>query len=96
MMPLLWTTLLLTCSNVFMTFAWYAHLRNLTGRPWYIATAERSAAMAAVACDRRGPAEAGHYRCATKVTLQSGNARNRPFQSAICNLQLIVQPLHGH
>ena len=37
MMPLLITTLLLTCSNVFMTFAWYAHLRNLTGRPWYVA-----------------------------------------------------------
>jgi uncharacterized protein (DUF486 family) len=37
MMPLLWTTLLLTCANVFMTFAWYAHLRNLSGKPWYIA-----------------------------------------------------------
>ena len=31
------TTLLLACSNVFMTFAWYAHLRNLSGRPWYVA-----------------------------------------------------------
>ena len=31
------TIVLLTCSNVFMTFAWYAHLRNLSGRPWYIA-----------------------------------------------------------
>ena len=31
------TTLLLICSNVFMTFAWYAHLRNLSGRPWYVA-----------------------------------------------------------
>jgi len=31
------TTLLLTASNVFMTFAWYAHLRNLSGRPWYVA-----------------------------------------------------------
>ena len=29
--------LLLVCSNVFMTFAWYAHLRNLAGRPWWIA-----------------------------------------------------------
>ena len=29
--------LLLVCSNVFMTFAWYAHLRNLADRPWYIA-----------------------------------------------------------
>jgi len=24
-------------SNVFMTFAWYAHLRNLSERPWYMA-----------------------------------------------------------
>ena len=31
------TTLLLTASNVFMTFAWYAHLKNLSNRPWYIA-----------------------------------------------------------
>jgi uncharacterized protein (DUF486 family) len=31
------TIVLLTFSNVFMTFAWYAHLRNLSGRPWYIA-----------------------------------------------------------
>jgi hypothetical protein len=31
------TSALLICSNVFMTFAWYAHLRNLSGRPWYVA-----------------------------------------------------------
>ena len=31
------TILLLAASNVFMTFAWYAHLKNLAGRPWYIA-----------------------------------------------------------
>ncbi len=31
------TTALLALSNVFMTFAWYAHLKNLAGRPWYIA-----------------------------------------------------------
>jgi uncharacterized protein (DUF486 family) len=31
------TIVLLVCSNVFMTFAWYAHLRNLSSRPWYIA-----------------------------------------------------------
>jgi uncharacterized protein (DUF486 family) len=31
------TTGLLALSNVFMTFAWYAHLKNLSGRPWYIA-----------------------------------------------------------
>jgi len=29
--------LLLVCSNVFMTFAWYGHLKNLADRPWYIA-----------------------------------------------------------
>jgi uncharacterized protein (DUF486 family) len=31
------TVLLLSASNVFMTFAWYAHLRNLSAKPWYIA-----------------------------------------------------------
>ena len=31
------TALLLAASNVFMTFAWYAHLKNLSERPWYIA-----------------------------------------------------------
>ena len=33
------TVLLLACSNVFMTFAWYAHLRNLRTRPLLIAIA---------------------------------------------------------
>jgi uncharacterized protein len=28
---------LLILSNVFMTFAWYAHLKNLAERPWWIA-----------------------------------------------------------
>ena len=31
------TAALLLVSNVFMTFAWYAHLRNLSNRPWVIA-----------------------------------------------------------
>ncbi len=31
------TALLLLASNVFMTFAWYAHLRNLHDRRWYVA-----------------------------------------------------------
>jgi uncharacterized protein (DUF486 family) len=35
--PLLLTTLLLIGSNVFMTFAWYGHLKNLSHSPWYIA-----------------------------------------------------------
>jgi len=34
---ILQSTLLLIASNVFMTFAWYAHLRNLGHRPWIIA-----------------------------------------------------------
>ena len=31
------TAVLLIMSNVFMTFAWYGHLKNLGGRAWYIA-----------------------------------------------------------
>ena len=31
------TALLLVGSNVFMTFAWYAHLKNLNDQKWYIA-----------------------------------------------------------
>lgn len=31
------TALLLAASNVFMTFAWYAHLKDLSAKPWYIA-----------------------------------------------------------
>ncbi len=31
------TIILLFCSNVFMTFAWYAHLKNLSHKPWLIA-----------------------------------------------------------
>jgi uncharacterized protein (DUF486 family) len=33
------TVLLLVCSNIFMTFAWYAHLRDLSAKPWFIAVA---------------------------------------------------------
>ena len=31
------TTLLLVASNLFMTFAWYGHLKNLNHRAWYVA-----------------------------------------------------------
>jgi uncharacterized protein (DUF486 family) len=31
------TALLLVVSNVFMTFAWYAHLRDLRAKPWIVA-----------------------------------------------------------
>ena len=37
MRPYLLTILLLCCSNVFMTFAWYAHLRDLPHRSWVLA-----------------------------------------------------------
>ena len=35
--PLLKTSLLLICSNLFMTFAWYSHLKNMSDKPWFIA-----------------------------------------------------------
>ena len=31
------TALLLVLSNVFMTYAWYGHLKTLAGRPWWVA-----------------------------------------------------------
>ena len=35
--PMVITISLLLMSNVFMTFAWYAHLKNLADKPWIIA-----------------------------------------------------------
>src|SRR5450759_2087697 len=35
--PLLVTILMLAVSNLFMTFAWYGHLKNMATSPWYIA-----------------------------------------------------------
>ena len=37
--PPLWlqTALLLSASNLFMTFAWYGHLKHLADRPWWFA-----------------------------------------------------------
>ena len=37
MHPILTSVLLLLCSNVFMTFAWYAHLKELSAKPWIVA-----------------------------------------------------------
>jgi uncharacterized protein (DUF486 family) len=37
MRPIWLTILLLSCSNVFMTFAWYAHLKEMNQKPWVIA-----------------------------------------------------------
>ncbi|MDR0786672.1 MAG: DMT family protein [Gemmatimonadota bacterium] len=37
-MPVILRTVgLLVLSNIFMTFAWYSHLRELSAKPWYIA-----------------------------------------------------------
>ena len=35
--PIVRVVVLLVCSNIFMTFAWYGHLKNLANKPWYIA-----------------------------------------------------------
>ena len=37
MRPIWLTVVLLSLSNVFMTFAWYAHLKNLNDKRWFIA-----------------------------------------------------------
>ncbi len=37
MNPVVLSVVLLLCSNVFMTFAWYGHLKNLSTKPWIIA-----------------------------------------------------------
>lgn len=37
MHPVLSSIFLLFCSNVFMTFAWYAHLKELNNKPWIVA-----------------------------------------------------------
>ena len=36
-LPVVKTVVLLTLSNVFMTFAWYAHLREMRAKPWVVA-----------------------------------------------------------
>jgi uncharacterized protein (DUF486 family) len=35
--PVVRTVLLLSASNLFMTFAWYAHLKELASKPWWVA-----------------------------------------------------------
>ena len=37
MNPYLVTITLLVCSNVFMTFAWYGHLKSLSSKTWLVA-----------------------------------------------------------
>ena len=38
MPPIVTTVILLTLSNIFMTFAWYGHLKNMKAQPWIIAS----------------------------------------------------------
>ena len=35
--PVVKSILLLLCSNIFMTFAWYAHLKEMNNKPWIVA-----------------------------------------------------------
>ena len=35
-MQALWTVLILVCSNIFMTFAWYGHLKHLQHKHWFL------------------------------------------------------------
>ena len=35
--PVVTSIVLLVMSNVFMTFAWYAHLKELNSKPWFVA-----------------------------------------------------------
>jgi len=35
--PVPLTVVMLTASNLFMTFAWYGHLKNLHSKPWFVA-----------------------------------------------------------
>ena len=37
MPPIATTVVLLVLSNIFMTFAWYAHLKNMAAKPWFVA-----------------------------------------------------------
>lgn len=37
MKPIFLSIVLLLCSNIFMTFAWYAHLKEMSHKPWIIA-----------------------------------------------------------
>ena len=40
--PIAASVALLAASNVFMTFAWYAHLKELSAKPWWCSCPSRS------------------------------------------------------
>jgi len=49
------TLILLTFSNVFMTFAWYAHLKDMNNKPWMIAAFASWASPCSNTCCRCRP-----------------------------------------
>jgi uncharacterized protein len=66
------TVLLLVASNVFMTIAWYGHLKNLATAPWYIAALVSWAIALAeyllqVPANRIGYAQAGFSLAQLKI-----------------------------
>jgi len=63
------TIALLVASNVFMTFAWYAHLKDLSSRPWWIA-AMASWAIAFFEYMLQVPANRIGYGCFTLPQLK--------------------------
>ena len=91
--PVFWKTAgLLVLSNVFMTFAWYAHLKNLDGRPWLIAVAISwgiaffEYLIQVPANDR--PSKIGHAR---RESLGSP-LPPRPLRTARCPTQMRFHP----
>ena len=58
------TTSLLAASNIFMTFAWYAHLKNLNDQKWYVAAVaswgDRSSRISVAGSGKYDP---GLYGC---------------------------------
>lgn len=60
MRPVLTTIGLLILSNVFMTFAWYGHLKNLSNRAWYFAAAAAGAWPSSNTCFRCPANRIGH------------------------------------
>ena len=57
------TALLLTLSNVFMTFAWYGHLKTLNTKPWIIAALISWGSRCSSTCCRCRPTASATRRC---------------------------------
>jgi uncharacterized protein (DUF486 family) len=77
MSVLVQTAGLLICSNVFMTFAWYAHLRNLRTAPWLVAVGISWASRSSKYLLRCRPTGSAIPRCGCRQ-LQSDAGSDRP------------------